>query len=80
MLQDIVSFGNNPFFRYLLGWLMPPKVSLLKLTQTETIKRLYEELHVLQDVLVPLKSFKKTIKLLHETVEVGVYAKHHLYT
>lgn len=38
----------QPVFRYLLGWLIPPKVSLLKLTQGETLKRLYEEQHIIQ--------------------------------
>lgn len=36
------------FFRYLFGWLIPPKVSLLKLTQGKTIKKLYEENHMIQ--------------------------------
>merc|ERR1712130_591129 len=29
-IQDIIPFGNNVVFRYLFGWLVPPKVSLLK--------------------------------------------------
>ena len=53
-LQDIIPFGNNPIFRYLFGWLVPPKVSLLKLTQGKTLKRLYEEHHMIQDMLVPI--------------------------
>ncbi|MBV9314418.1 MAG: FAD-binding oxidoreductase, partial [Pseudonocardia sp.] len=28
----LVPFGNHPLFRYLLGWLMPPKPSFLKVT------------------------------------------------
>jgi hypothetical protein len=47
-LQDIIPFGNNPIFRFLFGWLVPPKVSLLKLTQGKTLKRLYEEHHMIQ--------------------------------
>ena len=47
-IQDIIPFGNNPIFRYLLGWLVPPKVSLLKLTQGKTLKRLYETKHMIQ--------------------------------
>lgn len=34
--------GNHPVFRFLLGWAVPPKVSFLKLTQTQKIKELYE--------------------------------------
>lgn len=47
-IQDIIPFGNNPLFRYLFGWLVPPKVSLLKLTQGKTLKKLYEEHHMIQ--------------------------------
>ena len=31
--QDVIPFGNHPVFRLLLGWMVPPKISLLKLTQ-----------------------------------------------
>jgi hypothetical protein len=27
-IQDIIPFGNNVVFRYLFGWLIPPKVIL----------------------------------------------------
>lgn len=47
-IQDIIPFGNNVVFRYLFGWLIPPKVSLLKLTQGKTLKRLYETKHMIQ--------------------------------
>ena len=47
-IQDIIPFGNHPVFRYLFGWLVPPKVSLLKLTQGKTLKRLYETKHMIQ--------------------------------
>ncbi|XP_018326951.2 delta(24)-sterol reductase [Agrilus planipennis] len=68
--QDIIPFGNNLLFRVLLGWLMPPKVSFLKLTQTETTKELYENHHVIQDILIPAKHLHKSIKMFHETLEV----------
>lgn len=48
--KDIVPFGNNIIFRYLFGWLMPVKVSLLKITQTAAIKKLYEENHIIQGI------------------------------
>ena len=47
-LEELIPFGNNLVFRYLAGWLMPPKVSLLKLTQGKTLKRLYESTHLVQ--------------------------------
>jgi hypothetical protein len=30
-IQDIIPFGNNVVFRYLFGWLIPPKVILEKI-------------------------------------------------
>uniref|UniRef100_A0A1L8DZB4 Delta(24)-sterol reductase n=1 Tax=Nyssomyia neivai TaxID=330878 RepID=A0A1L8DZB4_9DIPT len=69
-LQDIVPFGNNIFFRYLLGWMMPVKVSLLKLTQTEAIKKLYENNHIIQDLLVPTRTMKECIEFFDKNVNV----------
>ncbi|XP_050995101.1 delta(24)-sterol reductase [Labeo rohita] len=69
-LQDIIPFGNNPLFRYVFGWMVPPKISLLKLTQGETIRKLYEQHHVVQDMLVPLKHIKSAILRFHEDIRV----------
>merc|ERR1712083_472030 len=70
-IQDIIPFGNNVVFRYLFGWLVPPKVSLLKLTQGKTLKRLYETKHMIQDMLVPIADLKASIELFHR--EVSIY-------
>lgn len=69
-IQDIIPFGNHILFRYLFGWLLPIKVSLLKLTQSETIKRLYENNHIIQDLLVPISKFKMCINKINELVKV----------
>jgi len=61
-IQDIIPFGNNIVFRVLFGWLIPPKVSLLKLTQGKTIKKLYETHHMIQDMLVPIADLKTPLK------------------
>lgn len=71
--QDIISFGNNFIFRYLFGWLMPPEVSLLKLTQPETITNLYNKRHVIQDMLVPIESLEKAIDFFHDEFEVRTH-------
>ncbi|XP_035456981.2 delta(24)-sterol reductase-like [Spodoptera frugiperda] len=69
-LQDIIPFGNHPIFRYLLGWLMPPEVSLLKLTQPEAVTKLYDKAHVIQDMLVPVEHLEKAIDVFHDEFEV----------
>ena len=70
-MQDIIPFGNNPIFRYTCGWMVPPKISLLKLTQTNTTKRLYEQKHVTQDILLPMETLMETLTLFN--TEFNVY-------
>ncbi|XP_055295777.1 delta(24)-sterol reductase-like [Sitodiplosis mosellana] len=69
-LQDIVPFGNHPVFRYLFGWLMPVKVSFLKLTQTEAVKKMYEQTQVLQDILVPTSKMADTLRKFDRLIKV----------
>ncbi|XP_026486819.2 delta(24)-sterol reductase-like [Vanessa tameamea] len=69
-LQDIIPFGNNVIFRYLFGWLMPPEVSLLKLTQPEAVTKLYNKAHVIQDMLVPIEALEEAIDVFHREFEV----------
>ncbi|KAF0701706.1 Aste57867_7872 [Aphanomyces stellatus] len=69
-LQDIIPFGNNVIFRYLLGWMVPPKVSLLKLTQSKAIKELYDNHHFIQDMLVPIGCLKESLELFHREVKI----------
>ncbi|KAK1340048.1 hypothetical protein QTO34_018612 [Cnephaeus nilssonii] len=61
-------FGNNPIFRYLFGWMVPPKISLLKLTQGETLRKLYEQHHVVQDMLVPMKCLMQALHTFHNDI------------
>ena len=70
VLKDIIPFGNHPVFRYLFGWTVPPKISLLKLTQGETTKKLYEKYQIIQDMLVPMKDLGDALKLFHNEIEV----------
>ncbi|CAB3400499.1 unnamed protein product [Caenorhabditis bovis] len=69
-LKEIVPFGNNIIFRFLMGWMCPPKISLLKVTTTSTLRKLYDRQHVLQDMLVPLKELTNTVEVFHNEVEI----------
>jgi len=69
-LQDIIPFGNNPVFRRLFGWMMPPKISLLKLTQGKTIKAMYEKHHCIQDMMVPLSTLAESLEYFHKEFQV----------
>lgn len=70
LLQEIIPFGNNVLFRYLFGWMTPPKVSLLKLTQTQAVKTLYENNHIIQDMLVPIDTLKDAVLFFDNEVQV----------
>ncbi|KAH7839586.1 hypothetical protein Vadar_006029 [Vaccinium darrowii] len=66
----ILPFGDQWWFRFLLGWMMPPKVSLLKATQGEAIGNYYPEMHVIQDMLVPLYKVGDALEFVHKEMEV----------
>jgi delta24-sterol reductase len=61
-MEEIIPFGNHPLFRALLGWALPPRIELLKYTETETTRRLREKRHVVQDMLVPMARLRQSIE------------------
>lgn len=69
-MQDIIPFGNSILFRYLFGWLMPIKVSFLKLTQPKTVKQLYEKTQIIQDLLVPTSKMAECIRGFNKLTNV----------
>lgn len=60
-MEDIIPFGNNIIFRLLLGWLVPPKVSFLKLTTPTKLHELHEKRHIVEDYLVPMAKLSETL-------------------
>jgi len=60
-MKDIIPFGNKNWFRWLLGWTMPPHIQLLKRLQTETIQQLREKRHVVQDMIIPINYLAKSL-------------------
>lgn len=65
-MEEIISFGNHPLFRVLLGWALPPRIELLKYTETQTTQRLREKFHVVQDMLMPMRYLKKSLAYFDE--------------
>uniref|UniRef100_A0A7N0UK12 Delta(24)-sterol reductase n=1 Tax=Kalanchoe fedtschenkoi TaxID=63787 RepID=A0A7N0UK12_KALFE len=66
----ILPFGDQFWFRLLFSWLMPPKVALLKATQGEAIRNYYHQMHVIQDMLVPLYKVGHALEWVHREMEV----------
>lgn len=69
-IQDIITFGNQWWFRYLFGWMMPPHIALMKRTQTEELRRLYELHHVVQDMLVPASKLNESLTVIEQEFDV----------
>jgi len=65
-MELMIPVGNHPLYRWLLGWLMPPKVSFLKLTQSELTRELTERTHVAQDFLVPINKMDYIMEVCHK--------------
>jgi delta24-sterol reductase len=70
-LEPMLPFGNHPVYRWLLGWLGAPKVSLLKLTSTKNMRRDTVKMHVVQDFILPIHELKRGLQLAHELF--GIY-------
>ncbi|KAM0016078.1 putative delta(24)-sterol reductase [Helianthus debilis subsp. tardiflorus] len=66
----LLPFADQWWFRFLLGWMMPPKISLLKATQFEAVRNYYHDMHVLQDLLVPLHKVSDALEWAHQEMEV----------
>ncbi len=62
----LVPFGNHPAFRWPLGWLMPPKISFLKITETDRQREAYQDMTITQEGLVPIEYLVKTVGICHE--------------
>merc|ERR1719160_114864 len=54
-MEMLFPIGNHPLVRLIFNGMLPPKVSFLKLTQTEMTERLTQETHVAQDFMLPME-------------------------
>lgn len=62
-MELMLPIGNHPLVRPLTGWMLPPKVSFLKLTQSEATRKLVQETHVAQDFMLPMSEMPKMLRL-----------------
>ena len=69
-MEEVIPFGNSLWFRYLLGWALPPQLSLMKYFETETTRALREKHHVVQDMLMPISLLKKSLLYFEEHYQV----------
>eukprot|EP00939_MAST-03C_sp_MAST-3C-sp1_P004531 g4531.t1 len=53
--------GNHWLFRLLLGWLLPPKVTFLKLPTTPALKEEMAYRRVYQDIVLPIRTIEEAV-------------------
>ncbi|XP_069361481.1 delta(24)-sterol reductase-like [Maniola hyperantus] len=69
VVEDMISFGNDPIFRTLFGWLLPPKPAFLKFTTTPGVRAYTFTKQVFQDIVLPLQELEKQIAVASELFE-----------
>lgn len=69
-MREIIPFGNKAWFRWMLGWAMPPHIQLLKKLQTGTIQQLREKRHVVQDMLIPMTHLENALEYIEDRYQL----------
>ena len=66
----IIPFADQAWFRYLLGWAVPPNIPLMKSTQTPAMKKMWREQFMVQDMLLPMTKLRDTMKHIDRNISV----------
>ncbi|KAJ8962634.1 hypothetical protein NQ318_001027 [Aromia moschata] len=61
VVESMIPFGNNPLFRLLFGWLLPPKPAFLKFTTTPGVRAFTFTRQVFQDIVLPIRKLEEQI-------------------
>jgi len=61
VVEDMLPFGNNTLFRYIFGWLLPPKPAFLKFTTTPGYRVMTFAKSVFQDIVLPMTELESSI-------------------
>ena len=70
LMSIIVPFGNNPMFRWLFGWSLPPHYSLIKFIRNSLVSKEELRTFVVQDYLVKLAKFEQSMEYFHNNIQV----------
>jgi delta24-sterol reductase len=66
VVQHMIPFGNHPAFRWLAGWLMPPRISLIKFSTTPAVRKFTFTKQVFQDIVLPMSAMTRALELTEE--------------
>jgi len=61
VVESMIPFANNVIFRYLFGWLCPPKPAFLKFTTTSAVRAMTFTKQVFQDIVLPMTVLEQSI-------------------
>ncbi|MBK7830086.1 FAD-binding protein [Nannocystis sp.] len=70
VVQHMISFGNHPVFRWLLGWLMPPRIQFIKFSTTPAVREMTFTKQVFQDIVLPMSAMSRAIDASHRLFEM----------
>ncbi|XP_066299618.1 delta(24)-sterol reductase-like isoform X2 [Branchiostoma lanceolatum] len=76
VVESMIPFGNNPLFRLLFGWLLPPKPAFLKFTTTPGVRAMTFAKQVFQDIVLPMTVLEKSVdraEELFDTYPILIY-------
>lgn len=69
-MGTMIPYGNAWWFRFLLGWMLPPQVSFLKSSHTKETREASIRKQVYQDVAFPAELLDQALDLCHSLFEV----------
>ncbi|XP_042237262.1 delta(24)-sterol reductase-like isoform X2 [Homarus americanus] len=67
VIETMIPFGNNPIFRFFLGWLLPPKIAFLKFTTTPGVRAIT---FTKQDIVLPMTQLEDQIDKNEELFDI----------
>ncbi|ATY58678.1 24-dehydrocholesterol reductase [Cordyceps militaris] len=69
-LREVIPISTYWWYKYVFGWMGPPKIAYLKLSSAPAIREASVFKHVVQDIIVPLRHLKDAISVYHDAFEV----------
>jgi len=70
LIKIVLPFANNPVFRWLFGWSMPVKFSLVKLMRQKLLPEAVNVNFVLQDYIIGLPHLKEALHLCNDKMQI----------
>ena len=70
MISYLIPFGNHPIFRYLLGWMLPPRHAMIKLLKENFVPDGKINNFVCQDFGIRIEDLRPLMEVVDEETKV----------